>query len=128
MPPPPPLRGLLAKGEYSDAKKTLKLAYTLDPENKPVIKELKKVDAKQKKDKADEKKRMAKMMGGMIESEEDRQARLEKQQAEEAAKQALRAANPTVFFDIKIGDEAAGRIEMELYAHVVPKTAENFRT
>lgn len=37
------------------------------------------------------------------------------------------AANPKVYFDITIGGEAAGRIEMELYMDVVPKTAENFR-
>merc|ERR1712086_1242432 len=36
-------------------------------------------------------------------------------------------ANPVVFFDISIGGSAAGRLEMELYADVVPKTAENFR-
>merc|ERR1719282_1660747 len=35
--------------------------------------------------------------------------------------------NPTVFFDITIGGSAAGRITMELFADVVPKTAENFR-
>ena len=34
---------------------------------------------------------------------------------------------PRVYFDISIGDEAAGRIVFELYADVVPKTAENFR-
>ena len=36
-------------------------------------------------------------------------------------------SNPKVFFDMTIGGAAAGRIEMELYADVVPKTAENFR-
>jgi len=35
--------------------------------------------------------------------------------------------NPTVFFDIGIGSESAGRITFELFADVVPKTAENFR-
>merc|ERR1739848_452904 len=35
--------------------------------------------------------------------------------------------NPTVFFDIEIGGQAAGRITFELFADVVPKTAENFR-
>jgi peptidylprolyl isomerase len=35
--------------------------------------------------------------------------------------------NPKVFFDITIGDKPAGRIEFELFADVVPKTAENFR-
>ncbi|MBU3937155.1 MAG: peptidylprolyl isomerase, partial [Proteobacteria bacterium] len=37
------------------------------------------------------------------------------------------AANPKVFFDVTIGDAKAGRIVMELFADVVPKTAENFR-
>merc|ERR1712032_51878 len=35
--------------------------------------------------------------------------------------------NPIVFFDIKLGARDVGRIEMELYAQDVPKTAENFR-
>lgn len=45
-------------------------------------------------------------------------------------------SNPVVFFDITIGllfsinvqgGHKAGRIKMELFADVVPKTAENFR-
>jgi peptidylprolyl isomerase len=35
--------------------------------------------------------------------------------------------NPRVFFDVTIGGKPAGRIEFELFADVVPKTAENFR-
>jgi peptidylprolyl isomerase len=35
--------------------------------------------------------------------------------------------NSKVFFDITIGDEPAGRIVMELYNTVTPKTCENFR-
>ncbi|KAL1507269.1 hypothetical protein AB1Y20_008117 [Prymnesium parvum] len=35
--------------------------------------------------------------------------------------------NIRVFFDISIGNEAAGRIEMELFNEVVPETCENFR-
>ena len=35
--------------------------------------------------------------------------------------------NPTVFFDISIGGEKAGRIEFNLKFNVVPLTAENFR-
>jgi len=35
--------------------------------------------------------------------------------------------NPVVFFDVSIGGHAAGRIKIELFADVVPKTAENFR-
>jgi len=36
-------------------------------------------------------------------------------------------ARPQVFFDITIGGRPAGRIVMDLYSDIVPKTAENFR-
>jgi cyclophilin family peptidyl-prolyl cis-trans isomerase len=36
-------------------------------------------------------------------------------------------SNPVVFFDMTIGGQPAGRIEMTLLADIVPKTAENFR-
>src|SRR4051812_44892518 len=39
---------------------------------------------------------------------------------------AVNPKNPRVFFDITIGEKAAGRIEMELFADTCPKTAENF--
>ena len=35
--------------------------------------------------------------------------------------------NPRVFMDISIGGQYAGRMEFELRADTVPKTAENFR-
>lgn len=35
--------------------------------------------------------------------------------------------NPKVFFDISIGGDLEGRIVVELFADVVPRTAENFR-
>ncbi|KAJ2700626.1 Peptidyl-prolyl cis-trans isomerase [Coemansia spiralis] len=35
--------------------------------------------------------------------------------------------NPKVFFDVAADGTKLGRIEMELFADVVPKTAENFR-
>ncbi|KAJ2231467.1 cytochrome P450 cyp2 [Coemansia sp. RSA 1722] len=35
--------------------------------------------------------------------------------------------NPKVFFDITVNDAPLGKIVMELFADVVPKTAENFR-
>jgi peptidyl-prolyl isomerase H (cyclophilin H) len=35
--------------------------------------------------------------------------------------------NPVVFFDIAISDQPVGRIAMELFRDVCPKTAENFR-
>ncbi|GKY95905.1 hypothetical protein MPSEU_000551100 [Mayamaea pseudoterrestris] len=40
---------------------------------------------------------------------------------------AAMAGNPKVFFDMEVGGEDVGRIEFELRADVVPKTAENFR-
>jgi cyclophilin family peptidyl-prolyl cis-trans isomerase len=36
-------------------------------------------------------------------------------------------ANPKVFFDIDIDGQNAGQITFELFADVVPRTAENFR-
>lgn len=38
-----------------------------------------------------------------------------------------RMVNPRCFLDISIGGEMEGRIVVELYKDVVPKTAENFR-
>jgi len=35
--------------------------------------------------------------------------------------------NPQVYFDISIGGQPTGRLTFELFADVVPKTAENFR-
>ncbi|KAI3981606.1 hypothetical protein MKX01_007526 [Papaver californicum] len=36
-------------------------------------------------------------------------------------------SNPKVYFDMTVGGKASGRIVMELFADVVPRTAENFR-
>ncbi|XP_059403014.1 RANBP2-like and GRIP domain-containing protein 5/6 isoform X3 [Carassius carassius] len=48
--------------------------------------------------------------------------------AQTSAAEALsRDSNPVVFFDISIDEEHAGRVVMELFAHMVPRTAENFR-
>ena len=37
------------------------------------------------------------------------------------------SSNPIVFFDISLGTHSLGRIKFELFADVVPRTAENFR-
>ena len=50
--------------------------------------------------------------------------------AAQAAKnkaQSEAVATNTVFFDINIGSESAGRLKMELYGSVAPETVENFR-
>ncbi|KAL4889142.1 peptidyl-prolyl cis-trans isomerase H [Aspergillus ambiguus] len=36
-------------------------------------------------------------------------------------------SNPVVFFDISLAGEPLGRIKMELFANITPRTAENFR-
>ncbi|EJT98520.1 hypothetical protein DACRYDRAFT_91034 [Dacryopinax primogenitus] len=36
-------------------------------------------------------------------------------------------ARPIVFFDVQIGETPAGRIKIELFNDIVPRTAENFR-
>jgi len=36
-------------------------------------------------------------------------------------------SRPKVFFDITMGGKPSGRVVMELYSDIVPKTAENFR-
>ena len=41
--------------------------------------------------------------------------------------EATSPANPRVYLDISIGGKKAGRMEMELFKTIVPKTAENFR-
>lgn len=43
------------------------------------------------------------------------------------AESADKATRPRVFFDISIGGQPVGRVAMELYSDLVPKTAENFR-
>ena len=40
---------------------------------------------------------------------------------------AVSRGNPVVFMDLKIAGVQQGRLKMELFADVVPKTAENFR-
>lgn len=39
----------------------------------------------------------------------------------------IEMSNTKVFFEITIDKKVAGKIEMELFADVVPRTAENFR-
>ncbi|KAK7682039.1 Peptidyl-prolyl cis-trans isomerase H [Cerrena zonata] len=40
---------------------------------------------------------------------------------------ASNSQRPVVFMDVNIGETPAGRIKMELFSDIVPKTAENFR-
>lgn len=47
--------------------------------------------------------------------------------AEAAGAEEVVARNPRCFLDVSIGGELEGRIVVELYASVAPRTAENFR-
>jgi peptidylprolyl isomerase len=40
---------------------------------------------------------------------------------------ATREDNPRVFLDVEIGGKKAGRITIQLYENICPKTVENFR-
>lgn len=44
-----------------------------------------------------------------------------------STKNTMAEPNPICFFDVTLGGEPLGRIKMELFQDVVPKTAENFR-
>lgn len=47
--------------------------------------------------------------------------------ADAVVMQAVERGNPVVFLDVTIGGVPSGRIRIELFADVAPKTAENFR-
>ena len=66
-------QALMARRDYSGARSTLKKLYELDPSSRQVIVLLKKADVQFKKDRDEEKQRMARMMREMIQGEETRQ-------------------------------------------------------
>ena len=110
-------RGLacLNKGNLPEAKKDLMAAYTVDKTNKDVRKAL----AKLKETHAAAKKKEKSAFGGMfgkVSMYDDKQGIV-----------APSKDNPHVFFNITQGDETLGRIVMQLYMDITPKTAENFR-
>lgn len=43
------------------------------------------------------------------------------------AQEHSKEGNPLVYFTVAVDDQPLGRITMELFSHIVPKTAENFR-
>jgi peptidylprolyl isomerase len=113
-------RGLsrIKTGILDLAKQDLMAAYKLDPENKPVKAELKKLKLARAKAKEDEKK----AFGGLFNKAG---SNLYGDQPNNVVVHS--GDNPKVFFDMTIGGEAKGKIVMELFSDSVPKTAENFR-
>ena len=104
-------------GLAEEALEDLKAAIAIDPENKPVIAEMKKAKASIASAKKKAKAAYSGMFGKGASIYDDKAA---------PVVPGLSADNPKVFFDISIGDEDIGRIVMLLYADTTPKTCDNF--
>jgi peptidylprolyl isomerase len=112
-------RGLarLHNGMLKEAKEDLMAAYNADNSNKDVRKAL----AQLKEALAEAKKREKNAFGGIfgkVSMYDDKKGIVVPN---------AKGDNPHVFFDVKHGDEELGRIIMQLYRDITPKTAENFR-
>lgn len=104
-------------GELKDAKADLMAAYGMDNKNKDVRKAI--ADLKTRM--ADAKKKEKATFGGIF-----GKASLYDEKEGPLIPNA-KGTNPHVFFDVVQGDEKLGRIVMQLYEDITPKTAENFR-
>jgi peptidylprolyl isomerase len=106
-------------GLNEEALDDLNEALRLDPENKPVKVEI----VKAKKAIKDAKAKAKATYSGMfskISMYDDKEA--------PAIVPVSSPDNKKVFFDITVGGEPVGRIVMELFNSIVPRTAENFRS
>ena len=106
-------------GNFAEAKNDIVAAVKLEPKNKTLRKEyeeIKKVALESKKKEKAAFGNMFKAMGTMY-----------SEKAEVEKPIVFDGPLPKVYFDMEMGGESIGRIEFELYANVVPKTAENFR-
>eukprot|EP00536_Pseudo-nitzschia_multiseries_P018607 jgi/Psemu1/248839/estExt_Genewise1.C_27570002 len=106
-------------GLYKEAKTDLMDAYKIDNSNKEVRKAIKQL--KEHAQKAKEKEKAA--FGGMFGRTgggfySDKAGPLVPN---------AKGDNPHVYFDVRHGDQNLGRVVMQLYADITPKTAENFR-
>lgn len=112
-------RGLarLKLGLLKEAKEDLMAAYKLDGANKDVRKALQLWKETMESSKQQEKK----AFGGFF-SKVDMYKEKKGPLLPNAA-----GNNPHVFFQVRQGDEDLGRIVMQLYKDITPKTAENFR-
>ena len=111
-------RGLakMSMGELKDAKKDLMAAYGIDNKNKDVRKAIQELKTKN----ADAKKKEKEMFGGFLDKGlyDDKEGVLIPN---------AKGDNPHVYFNLKQGDEDLGRVVMQLYADITPKTADNFK-
>lgn len=107
----------LKAGFIDLAKEDLMAAYKLENSNKDVRKALAEL-----KEAVAENKRKEKATFGGIFNKVDMYAEKKGPLVPNA-----KGDNPHVFFDITQGEEVLGRIVMQLYRDITPKTAENFR-
>jgi peptidylprolyl isomerase len=102
-------------GLLKEAKTDLMDAYKLDPTNKEVRRKIQELKTAQ----AEAKKKEKAAFGGMfgkVSMYDDKDGVV-----------APSKNNPYVYFDVSAGEEPMGRIVMQIYKDIVPKTAENFR-
>jgi peptidylprolyl isomerase len=109
-------------GSLKEAKTDLMAAYKVDTKNKDVRRAL----AKLKEAHAEAKKKEKNTFGGMfgkggVSMYDDKKGVLV------PVVPNANGDNPHVFFQIQQGEEDLGRVVMQLYKDVTPKTAENFR-
>jgi len=104
-------------GLFKEAKVDLMAAYNIENANKDVRKAL----ATLKKKVAESKKKEKSTFGGIfgkVSMYDDKEGIVAPN---------AKGDNPHVYFDMKHGDEDLGKIIMQLYKDITPKTAENFR-
>lgn len=112
-------RGLarMYMGLLSESKDDLMKAYKIDETNKDVRKAIANLKKLQEEAKRKEKEAFGGLFG-KVDMYKEKKGPLVIN---------ARGTNPHVYFDVTHGDEPLGRIVMQLYADVTPKTAENFR-
>jgi len=112
-------RGLarLRMGMEKEAKADLMTAYNVDNTNKDVRKALKQLKEQVAASKKKEKDTFGGFLG-KVDIYKDKKGPLVPN---------AKGDNPHVFFQIKQGDEDLGKVVMQLYKDITPKTAENFK-
>ncbi|KAG3023971.1 hypothetical protein PC121_g7149 [Phytophthora cactorum] len=110
--------GRMHTNDLERAKEDLLAAGKLDPANREVRREFEVLKKKMKEARQKEKSVFGGLFGKV--SMYDDKSTVE-------AEPEVDPNNPKVFFDIKIGEEDAGKVVMQLYKDITPKTAENFR-
>jgi peptidylprolyl isomerase len=113
----------LSYGILEDAMKDVQKGLEIEPGNKDLKTLEAKIRAKDKSNKQEEKK----LYGNMFAKGSGLYAEKKVMVSEYSIPATPLVSNPKVFFDVKIGDGESRRVTFELFANVVPKTAENFR-